>query len=133
MKLKAPDRISCNVDFLEVHFLKLKESQMKTDEQQNRTDVQLKETIKEFRATQKLLGDLGLVQGEVAEELFYRSVKGLFSPLSLHFDRIRRNVKVKGHGVYDIVADDKKNCPASRLCCRSTRTARYWPELVRWW
>jgi hypothetical protein len=45
----------------------------------------------------------------VAEELFYRNVKGLFSPLDLRFDRIRRNVKVKGsRGEYDIVADDKE-------------------------
>jgi len=95
----------------DAQILELKESQMKTDAQQNRTDVQLKETIKEFRAAQKLLGDLGLVQGEVAEELFYRNVKGLFSPLSLSFDRIRRNVKVKGRGEYDIVADDKKTAP----------------------
>ena len=92
----------------DAQILELKEAQMKTDAQQNRTDVKLKETIKEFRAAQKLLGDLGLVQGEVAEELFYRNVKGLFSPLSLSFDRIRRNVKVKGHRDYDIVADDKK-------------------------
>ncbi len=91
----------------DAQILELKEAQMKTDAQQNRTDVQLKENMKEFRATQKLLGDLGLVQGEVAEELFYRNVKGLFSPLSLSFDRIRRNVKVKGRGEYDIVADDK--------------------------
>ena len=102
-------------------MLELKESQKKTDMQQNRTDTQilglkeshnqteelLRETIKEFRATQKSLGDLGLVQGEVAEDLFYRNVKGLFSPLDLRFERIRRNVKVKGRGEYDIVADDK--------------------------
>ena len=105
----------------DAQILGLKESQKKTDMQQNRTDTQilglkeshnqteelLRETIKEFRATQKLLGDLGLVQGEVAEDLFYRNVKGLFSPLDLRFERIRRNVKVKGRGEYDIVADDK--------------------------
>jgi hypothetical protein len=106
----------------DVQILELKESQKKTDAQQNRTDAQilglkeyhrqteelLQATIKEFRITQKSLGDLGLVQGEVAEELFYRNVKGLFSPLDLRFDRIRRNVKVKGsRGEYDIVADDK--------------------------
>ena len=57
-------------------MLELKESQKKTDAQQNRTDAQiqglkeyhrqteelLQKTIKEFRATQKSLGDLGLVQ-----------------------------------------------------------------------
>ena len=78
----------------------LKESQMKTDAQQNRTDAQILEL-------KKSLGDMGFVQGEVAEELFYRNVKSLFSPLDLRFERIRRNVKVKGLGEYDIVADDK--------------------------
>ena len=52
----------------DAQILELKEAQMKTDAQQNRTDVQLKETIKEFRAAQKLLGDMGLVQGEVADD-----------------------------------------------------------------
>ena len=81
----------------DAQILELKESQKKTDAQQNRTDAQilglkeyhrqteelLQATIKEFRVTQKSLGDLGLVQGEVAEELFYRNVKGLFRPLDL--------------------------------------------------
>ena len=76
-------------------------------EYHKQTEALLEKTIKEFRAIQKSLADLGLVQGEAAEELFYRNVKGLFKPLDLRFDRIRRNVKVKGHGEYDIVADDK--------------------------
>jgi hypothetical protein len=84
----------------DAQILELKESQMKTDAQQNRTDAQILEL-------KKSLGDLGFVQGEVAEELFYRNVKGLFKPLDLRFDRIRRNVKIKGSkGEYDIVADD---------------------------
>jgi hypothetical protein len=92
----------------------LKESQLKTDAQilelkeyHDQTEDLLRETIKDFRVTQKALGDLGLVQGEVAEDLFYRNVKGLFSPLDLQFERIRQNEKVKGRGEYDIVADDK--------------------------
>jgi len=91
----------------DAQILELKESQMKTDaqilelkESQMKTDAQILEL-------KKSLGDMGLVQGEVAEELFYRNVKGLFSPLDLRFERIRRNVKVKGRGEYDIVADDK--------------------------
>lgn len=109
-------------------MLELKEAQLRTDGQiqelkatQIKTDGQilglkdshsqleklLDKTIREFRVTQKSLGDLGLVQGEVAEDLFYRNVKGLFSPLDLRFERIRRNVKVKGLGEYDIVANDK--------------------------
>ncbi len=47
------------------------------------------------------------MQGEVAEELFYRNVSGLFLPMDMRFARIRRNVKVKGFGEYDIVADDE--------------------------
>jgi len=50
---------------------------------------------------------MGLVQGEVAEELFYRNVTGLFLLMDMRFARIRRNVKVKGFGEYDIVADDE--------------------------
>ncbi|MGD9975780.1 MAG: hypothetical protein AB7S77_22205, partial [Desulfatirhabdiaceae bacterium] len=92
----------------------LKEAQKKTDEQLNRTDEQLNRTDAQLRKTiEKLekigdnLGDLGIVQGEIAEELFYRNVKYLFKPLDLRFDRIRRNVKIKGaKGEYDIVADD---------------------------
>ncbi|MFH0995414.1 MAG: hypothetical protein V1844_07965 [Pseudomonadota bacterium] len=79
----------------------------RTDAQLNRTDAQLKKTIKKLDDIGVNLGNMGIVQGEVAEELFYRNVKGLFSPLDLRFDRIRRNVKVKGRGEYDIVADDK--------------------------
>ena len=53
-----------------------------------------------------LLGNLGLVQGEVAEDLFYRNVKNLFMPMDLRFERIRRNLKAKGFGEYDIVAEN---------------------------
>jgi hypothetical protein len=85
----------------------LKSSQQKTDEQLNRTEAMLNKTIIKLEKIGKQLADQGLVQGEVAEELFYRNVKGLFRQLDLRFERIRRNVKVKGRGEYDIVADDK--------------------------
>ena len=101
------DRIERYIEEFAKGMLELKSSQMKTDaqilelkESQMKTDAQILEL-------KKSLGDMGLVQGEVAEELFYRNVKGLFSPLDLRFERIRRNVKVKGRGEYDIVADDK--------------------------
>jgi hypothetical protein len=101
-------------------IMELKESQKRTDEQLNRTDAQLKQTDAQLKQTdaqlqktiKKLddigyqLGDMGLVQGEVAEELFYRNVTGLFLPMNMSFARIRRNVKIKGFGEYDIVADD---------------------------
>jgi predicted RNase H-like nuclease (RuvC/YqgF family) len=110
------------------HIMELKESQKRTDEQLNRTDeqlsrtdaqlnrtddqlkqtdAQLQKTIKKLDDIGYQLGDMGLVQGEVAEELFYRNVTGLFLSMDMRFARIRRNVKVKGFGEYDIVADDE--------------------------
>ena len=77
------DRIERYIEEFAKGMLELKESQMKTDAQQNRTDAQILEL-------KKSLGDMGLVQGEVAEELFYRNVKSLFSPLDPRFARIRR-------------------------------------------
>jgi hypothetical protein len=95
-------------------MLELKESQNRTDaqilelkESQKKTDAQLNKTIKKLEKVGKQLADQGLIPREGAEELFYRNVKGLFRPMDLRFDRIRRNVKVKGRGEYDIVADDK--------------------------
>ena len=99
----------------DAQILELKEAQKKTDAQLNRTDAQLdrtdaqlKKTIKKLDDIGVNLGEMGLVQGEVAEELFYRNVEGLFRKMDMRFERIRRNVKVKGsRGEYDIVADDK--------------------------
>jgi chromosome segregation ATPase len=49
----------------------LKVSQAKTDEQLKRTDEQLRKTIQKLDNIGSQLGDLGLVQGEVAEDLFW--------------------------------------------------------------
>ena len=51
-------------DRIDEEILELKESQKKTDEQLNKT-------IKKLDDIGRQLGDLGLVQGEVAEDLFY--------------------------------------------------------------
>ena len=88
--------------------LKQTDEQLKqTDAQLKQTDAQLQKTIKKLDDIGYQLGDMGLVQGEVAEELFYRNVTGLFLSMDMRFARIRRNVKVKGFGEYDIVADDE--------------------------
>ena len=51
------------------------------------------------------MGDLGLVQGEVAEDLFYRNVRGLFKEdRDMILVDVKRNLKKKGKGEYDIVA-----------------------------
>jgi len=94
-------------------LLKLKESQEKTDEQllklkesQEKTDEQLDKTIKKLDRIGEQLGDLGIVQGKAAEDLFYRNVKVLFKERDMIFGSVRRNVKKKGIAEYDIVAAD---------------------------
>jgi len=53
----------------------LKEAQAKTDEQLNRTDEQLRRTDAKLERIGQQLGHLGLVQGEVAEDLFFRNLQ----------------------------------------------------------
>lgn len=95
-------------------ILQLRESQKKTDEQilglkeaQDRTEEHLNRTIEKLDEIGRQLGDLGLVQGEVAEDLFYRNVRYLFKDRAITFDSIRRNVKKEGIGEYDIVAANR--------------------------
>jgi len=88
-------------------ILELKESQKKTDEQIRRTDEQMRRTDAKLDRIGKQLADLGLVQGEVAEELFYRNLRSLFRNRKVTFEKVRRNVKKKGKGEYDIVAVDE--------------------------
>ena len=87
-------------------ILALKESQQKTDEQLKQTDEQLDRTIKKLDDIGRQLGELGLVQGEVAEDLFYRNVKSVFTKRKMTFRNVRRNLKKKGMAEYDIVAVD---------------------------
>jgi len=83
---------------IDFEILELKESQMKTDEQ-------LSKTIKKLDDIGRQLGDLGLVQGEVAEDLFFRNVRYLFkAKRDIIFADVKRNLKKKGSGEYDIVA-----------------------------
>jgi hypothetical protein len=114
------DRIENALETLLVGIAELKESQKKTDEQICRTDAQIldlkksqKKTDEQMRRTDakldrvgKQLADQGLVQGEVAEELFYRNLRSVFSKRKVRFEKVRRNVKKKGEGEYDIVAVD---------------------------
>ena len=87
-------------------ILRLKDSQQKTDEQLNRTEALLEKTIKKLDDIGRQLGELGLVQGEVAEDLFYRNVKSVFTKRKMTFRNVRRNLKKKGMAEYDIVAVD---------------------------
>jgi hypothetical protein len=88
----------------DAQILDLKESQQKTDEQMRRTDEQMRRTDAKLDRVGKQLADQGLVQGEVAEELFYRNLRSIFRKRKVHFEKVRRNVKKKGEGEFDIVA-----------------------------
>ena len=112
------DRIEIGIEKFFQGMLELQQAQKKTDEQLNRTDAQLNRTDEQPNRTEeqlnrtirklddigRQLGDLGLVQGEVAEELFYRNVESLFRKQRMMFRQIRRNVRRKGTGEFDIVA-----------------------------
>jgi len=82
----------------------LRESQAKTDEQINRTDEQMRRTDAKLDRIGRQLGDLGLVQGEVAEELFFRNLRGVFSKTKMDLKKVKRNLKRKGKGEFDLVA-----------------------------
>jgi len=85
-------------------ILELKDSQKKTDEQILELKEYLGKTIERLDRVGRQLGDLGLVQGEVAEDLFYRNIKYLFKDRDMIFGNIKRNLKKKGAAEYDIVA-----------------------------
>ena len=108
------DRIEKAIEGMLLGISELKESQKKTDSQilalkesQKKTDEQMRRTDAKLDRIGKQLADLGLVQGGVAEELFYRNLRSLFKNRKVIFEKVRRNVKKKGKGEYDIVAFDE--------------------------
>jgi len=112
------DRIEKGLELLLQGTSELKESQKKTDaqirytdaqildlkESQKKTEEYLNKTIERLDNIGRQLGDLGLVQGEVAEDLFYRNIRYLFKDRDITFGSVRRNLKKKGVAEYDIVA-----------------------------
>jgi Holliday junction resolvase-like predicted endonuclease len=82
---------------IDQEILSLKESQAKTDEQLSRTIKKLDEIGRQF-------GDLGLVQGEVAEDLFFLNLRGVFRKTKMDLKKVKRNLKRKGEGEFDLVA-----------------------------
>ena len=86
----------------------LRESQKKTEElireSQRKTDEQFRKTDEKIEKIWTQLGDMGLVQGQIAEDLFYRNVQYLFGKRDMEFSSVIRNMKKKGIAEYDIVA-----------------------------
>jgi len=84
------DRIEKGIENLLFGIAELRESQKKTDAQirelreaQRKTDEQIRRTDAKLDRVGRQLGDLGLVQGEVAEDFFYRNVENLFKPMDI--------------------------------------------------
>ena len=114
MKESRMDRIEKGMEEFFRGMAELRESQKKTDEQilelkesQKRTDEQLKKTVKKLDDIGAKLGEMGIVQGKIAEDLFYRNVKHVFGQKNIAFSDVRRNLKKKGVAEYDIVAVEK--------------------------
>jgi hypothetical protein len=76
------DRIEQNLEVFSDGMPEPKESQKKTDERLIRTDEQPRKTIKKQDDIGYQLADLGLVQGEVPEDVICRNVKGLSLPMA---------------------------------------------------
>jgi len=144
------DRIEKGIEALFKGIDRLSESQVKTDEQikelresQAKTDEQIARTHEEIRELKKFLdevgrrldkvgeqlGDLGIVQGEVAEDLFYRNLKSLFKKRDMLFREVKRNVRRKGKGEYDIVASNGKEVLVIEVKNKLTR--RLVDEFIR--
>jgi Holliday junction resolvase-like predicted endonuclease len=100
------DRLEKLAEEMFAGIAQLRQSQAKTDEQLSRTDAQLSRTIKKLDEIGRQLGDLGLVQGEVAEDLFFRNLKGVFRKTNIDLKKVKRNLKRKGEGEFDLVAEN---------------------------
>ena len=103
----------------EKEIRELRESQKETDrmirenqreidklrESQKETDRFLKEVGRKLDRIGIQLGELGIVQGEIGEELFYRNLKSMFKKRGMVFNSVRRNLrKRRDDREYDIVA-----------------------------
>lgn len=100
------DRLEKLAEEMFTGIAQLRESQAKTDEQLNRTDEQMRRTDEKLDRIGKQLGDLGLVQGEVAEDLFFRNLRGVFRKTKMDLKKVKRNLRRKGEGEFDLVAVD---------------------------
>lgn len=98
------DRIEKVLESFFKGMSELRDSQKKTDEQILELKESLGKTIERLDRIGRQLADLGLVQGEVAEDLFYRNIQYLFKDRNIAFSSIKRNLKKKGTAEYDIVA-----------------------------
>jgi hypothetical protein len=80
-----------------INILKIEQAQLKTD-------AQLAKTIKKLDNIGVMVGNYGLVQGEMTEEMVYRGLQKIFGDIGKNFDEIAQNLKKRGEAEFDIVA-----------------------------
>ena len=106
------DRIEKNMEELFKGIRELREGMRELRDFQMQTEREIrelrefqKETSVQIRELRAQLGDLGIVQGEIGEELFYRNLKSMFKERGIIFNSVRRNLrKRRDDREYDIVA-----------------------------
>ncbi len=85
----------------------LRRSQEKTDAQLAKTDAQLAKTDARLEKVAKILGNIGISNGDFAEELFFNSLYANPFLGGLRYDSVERNVpnrrRHRDEGEYDIV------------------------------
>ena len=96
------DRIERNLEKL---LQAMAESNAKSEKEWAELRAYQKETAELIRKLEKKMEDQGFVQGEVAEDLFYRNVRYLFEN-KMKFGNVVRNLKKPGTAEFDIVAFD---------------------------
>ena len=88
-------------------------AQQKTDvkmaeliEQHKKTEIGLVELQKTVERVTTRLGDMGNIQGNVAEDLFRRNIVSLLAKRGLRIDNVGFHVTMPGTAEYDIVAEN---------------------------
>lgn len=96
------------LDRIEAGILALQISQAKTDEQiskleksQTKTDEQLAKTEAQVKETSRILSNVGINLGMVAEEYFYYALKSKMKLGNIKYDNIEFNLKARFKKIED--------------------------------
>jgi len=92
----------------DVQLAKTDEKLVELIEQHKKTEVGLAELQKTVEQVTTRLGDMGNIQGDVAEDLFRRNIVPLLAERGIMVDNIGFNVTMPGTAEYDIVAENGK-------------------------
>jgi len=92
----------------DVQLAKTDEKLAELIEQHKKTEIGLAELQKTVEQVTTRLGDMGNIQGDVAEDLFRRNIVPLLAERGIMVDNVGFNVTMPGTAEYDIVAENGK-------------------------